>query len=98
TAAGTTVAVTVGLAEELGARAGNAVLIPFVDKMDLMNLPREQLDRIRNHLLAPLGVQMSAPSRVALYLYDEDLVVLENFNDEAAHVSVSLDERFDWEL
>lgn len=94
--AGKPTAITAGLAGELGERAEGALILPFESKLDLMTLPQEQLDKIRNHLLAPLGVQMNAPTRVAIYLYDEDLVVLENFNDESVEVSVRLPQPGSW--
>lgn len=53
---------------------------------DLYNLAREELDALRNPLLAPFGIEFSAPSKVALYLYSDGLVVIENFNDTAADV------------
>jgi hypothetical protein len=53
---------------------------------DLMNLPREQVDELRRPLLEPLGVELSAPPRVSLYLYGKNKVVVENFNDTAAEV------------
>ncbi len=54
---------------------------------DLYKLSREELDAIRKPMLAPFGIQFSAPSRVALYLYDGDLVVVENFNDSPAEIT-----------
>ncbi len=55
------------------------------DPREVMDLPREELDRIRERVLAPLGIRLSAPGRVALYLFD-DLAALENFNDSAVEV------------
>ncbi len=54
---------------------------------DLYKMTREQLDSIRKPLLAPFGVGFSAPSRVALYLYSGNLLVIENFNDNRVNVS-----------
>jgi hypothetical protein len=54
---------------------------------DLYNLTREQLDPLRKPLLAPFGIEFSAPSKVALYLYSEDVVVIENFNDTPADIT-----------
>ncbi len=54
---------------------------------DLYKLTREQLDEIRKPLLAPFGVEFSAPSQVALYLYGNSLVVIENFNDEPVEIT-----------
>jgi hypothetical protein len=54
---------------------------------DLYKMTREQLDPIRKVLLAPFGIDFSAPSRVALYLYGKELIVIENFNDNPVNVS-----------
>jgi hypothetical protein len=53
---------------------------------DLYNLTREELDIIRKPLLSPFGIEFSAPSKVALYLYSGDFVVVENFNDNPVDV------------
>lgn len=52
------------------------------DLWDLMKLPSDRLNAIRQAMLQPFGMQFDAPSRVALYLFDDDLAVIENFNDE----------------
>ncbi len=54
---------------------------------DLYKLTCEELDGLRKPLLAPFGIEFSAPSKVALYLYSDDLVVIENFNDAPAEVT-----------
>lgn len=58
------------------------------DAWALMDLRPPELMNIRDRMLGPLGVSFDAPTRVALYLFGEDLVVVENFNDRAieAHV------------
>ena len=43
-------------------------------------------------MLVPFGVKFDAPSMVALYLMGDDLIVIENFKDEA--VSVTLETEF----
>ncbi|MFV1966981.1 MAG: hypothetical protein ACC628_16265 [Pirellulaceae bacterium] len=50
----------------------------------LMNTPADRLRAVRDFVLSPFGVKLVAPTRVALYLFDEDLVVVENFNDAPA--------------
>ncbi len=85
------------LASELGEDVGEALVIPYKDKAQLMtNLPTYELSRIRNHLLTPLGVKLSAQPRVALYLYDDDLVVLENFNPDAVDVGIEIIGEKEW--
>lgn len=54
---------------------------------ELYNLTQEQLDEMRKPLLAPFGIEFSAPSRVALYLYGGGLVVVENFNDNPVEIA-----------
>lgn len=62
------------------------------DPLNLMRLSREELNGIRNKMLKPFGVKFDAPVMVALYFMGEDLLVIENFRDEA--VSVTLETEF----
>ena len=48
------------------------------------------LDALRNKLLAPYGAEFFAPSRVALNLYDDDMEVIQNFNDDPVAVTLRL--------
>jgi hypothetical protein len=57
---------------------------------DMMNWPREKVDALRRPLLEPLGVELSAPPRVSLYLYGQKKVVVENFNDEAVEIALTV--------
>ena len=52
------------------------------DAWALMDLPAERLRDIRKRILAPLGVEFDAPTRVVLCLFGKDLAVVENFNDK----------------
>ncbi len=52
----------------------------------LMDIPEDRLRAVRGFLLRPFGLKLIAPTRVALYLFDEDLVVIENFNDTDTEV------------
>ena len=58
------------------------------DAWSLMDLPADRLAAIRDKMLEPFGIQLEAPTRVALYLFGKDVVVLENFNN--SHVKVGL--------
>ena len=49
----------------------------------LLELTREQINPIRNRLLAPFGLTFDAPNKVALYLIGEHGLIVENFNDES---------------
>lgn len=60
------------------------------DCWSLMDMPARQLSAIRDKMLKPFGIRLDAPTRVALYLFGDDLVVLENFNDWPANVGVSV--------
>jgi hypothetical protein len=56
---------------------------------DVYKLTREELDVIRKPVLAPFGIEFSAPSRVTLYLYADNLAIIENFNDTPAEIVLS---------
>ena len=58
------------------------------DLASLLALPQEQLDAIREPLLAPFGLKLKAPANVAFYPFADGSWVLENFND--ADVAVEL--------
>jgi hypothetical protein len=84
--AGTPVLVTDGPAGKLpSALADNKNLLVLEvngKPNSLLNLTREQLQPIRDKLLAPLGLRFDAPNKVALYLIGDHYIVIENFNDE----------------
>ncbi|MGC9329915.1 MAG: hypothetical protein ACP5I1_19930, partial [Candidatus Hinthialibacter sp.] len=52
------------------------------DLWDLMNLPENRLRSIRNALLKPFGLEFDAPTRVALYMFSNDIYGIENFNNK----------------
>ena len=87
--AGTPLVVTGGLLARhpaLAAEAGPgfATLEVPVDLWQLTTMPRDALDALRNRLLAPFGLAVSAPSRVSLHLFRRGprrLIAVENFND-----------------
>lgn len=60
------------------------------DPWQLMALPAPRLKAIRKLLLAPLGVEFDAPSRVALYLFGDRIAVVENFNDQPVEATLKL--------
>jgi hypothetical protein len=84
--AGTPVLVTDGLARKLPTALtdNKNLLVLQVDgkPKSLLDLTREQLEPIRDKLLAPLGLRFDAPNKVALYLIGDHCVAVENFNDE----------------
>jgi hypothetical protein len=50
--------------------------------LGLIDLPRPVADELRRQILAPAGLNFSAPARVGLYAFD-GLTCLYNFRDEA---------------
>jgi len=55
----------------------------------LMDKPRAELDALRAPLLAPLGIEFSAPGRVSLHLFGDRKAVVENFSDEPVEVRLA---------
>jgi hypothetical protein len=53
---------------------------------NLLKLTRDELNSIRNKLLAPFGIRFDAPNKVALYLIGDTHLIVENFNDEPVSV------------
>ncbi|HOL71904.1 MAG TPA: hypothetical protein PLA43_03615 [Bryobacteraceae bacterium] len=59
------------------------------DPKSLLNLTQEELDPIRDAMLAPFKTKFHAPSRVGLYLFTDGSYVIENFRDEAVTVELN---------
>lgn len=57
---------------------------------NLLKLTRDELNPLRNKLLAPLGLKFDAPNKVALYLFGDNCCVIENFNNEPVDVTLTL--------
>ncbi|RLC74891.1 MAG: hypothetical protein DRI61_15855 [Chloroflexi bacterium] len=55
---------------------------------NLLKLTRRDLKPIRDKLLAPLGMKFDAPNKTSLYLFGDDLLVVENFNDESIQATL----------
>ena len=87
---GKPVLLTDGLAEQLkdvDIAATNVHILSVKQKpKSLLELSQNELDDLRAPLLKPLGVQFKAPNGVALYLFAPGGWVIENFNDQPAHV------------
>jgi len=90
--AGKPALITDGLARRLRRRgvklpSGQVRILPVRgDPKRLLNLSQEELDALREPLLDPLGVAFRAPNKTALYLFNDDSVVVENFNDRPVQV------------
>jgi hypothetical protein len=61
-----------------------------IDPRNILRIDREELNSIRNRLLAPFGIRFDAPSMVAFYLIGDDLVVIENFSDQEAETVLEM--------
>jgi hypothetical protein len=57
---------------------------------DLYRLPQPVTRTLRDYLLADLPVRIDAPSKVALFVYDNGSFVVESYRDEPAKVNISL--------
>lgn len=57
---------------------------------DLYALPEGVLNKIRDVLCGPAGVKIAGPSRVSLFLYDNNTFIVESFNDKPVDVQIIL--------
>ncbi|MEW6203408.1 MAG: hypothetical protein AB1546_15620, partial [bacterium] len=60
----------------------------------MMNLPGEVVQVLRDEITEPLGIRLIAPTRVAMYLYGDKFIVLENFNDNEVNIELEIGEGF----
>ncbi len=58
---------------------------------DLSELPEPALTSIRQVLTRHLPVQLEAPGKVSLFLYDNDTFIVESFRDEPVDICVAVD-------
>ncbi|MFP4380215.1 MAG: hypothetical protein ACLFUS_06910 [Candidatus Sumerlaeia bacterium] len=56
------------------------------DAFSLLDIDAKSLKAARDHLLPALGLEMEAPADVSLYLYDDNLLALDNFREETVTV------------
>ncbi len=91
-AAGKPVLITDGLAKRLQGvdlDSDNLTILKVGgNPRSLLKLTRQQLEPIRDMMLAPFGMKFDAPNKVALYLIGDDCLIVENFNDESIDVSI----------
>jgi hypothetical protein len=57
---------------------------------DLYRLPQPVTRTLRDYLLADFPVKIDAPSKVALFVYDNGSFVVQSYRDEPAKVSINL--------
>lgn len=86
--------ITDGLANKLQGKIkidlpGVTVLKVGGNPKGLLQMPQEELDKIRAPLLKPFKTTFKAPNKVASYLFDDGSYVVENFNDEDVEVEVN---------
>jgi hypothetical protein len=55
------------------------------------DMPEAELNALRDRALRSLGASFHAPARVALYLFGNDVAVVENFRDEPVRCSLLLE-------
>jgi len=72
----------------------NAIIFkPDGDIWNLTKIPQAELDFNRNQMLAAYGLEFYASSRVSLNLFDDDMEIIQNFNDYAVDIEISLHNR-----
>jgi hypothetical protein len=72
---------------------GTLYILTIPDNFDdLYNLPVEVLARIRSVLAGDLYVRVDGPAQVALFVYDNDTLIIESFLPETAEVRMIVDE------
>lgn len=82
------------LPESIRVRLTDAEVLDVPDDLwSLMDLPSDKLRTIRERMLKPFGIEFDAPTRVALYLFGDDLVVIENFNDTEIETVLTIESR-----
>jgi hypothetical protein len=60
---------------------------------DLYNLPVDVLNKVREVVCSPLGIELNGGSQVSLFLYDNNTFVVESFNDKPVEVEVLLSKK-----
>lgn len=68
---------------------GNLYVLTIPDDMgNLYDFPAGALNEIRRIMSKDVGVYLEAPSKVGLFVYDNNTLVVENFNDEPVEVRI----------
>ncbi len=60
------------------------------DPKKFLKMTKEEIQPLRDRLLAPLGMKFDAPVKVSVYLVGDNLMILENFNDEPVDATFEL--------
>lgn len=73
---------------------GNLYVMTIPDDMgNLYDYPSGALNEIRRVLSKDIGLYLEGPSKVCLFVYDNETFVVENFNDEPVEMSVIIDDK-----
>jgi hypothetical protein len=93
-AKGKRVLLTDGLVKGLEGRVNlqkpNVRVIPVNDDpKSLLELPDSEVERLREHVMAPLKTTFKGPKKVGLYLFEDRSWVVENFDDTLAVVELN---------
>lgn len=76
--------------------SGNLYVLTIPDDMGkLYDYPIGALNEIRRILSKGLDAYIEGPSKVALFLYDNQTLVVENFNDEPVDINIVMNEKID---
>lgn len=68
---------------------GNLYVLTIPDDMgNLYDFPANALNEIRRIMSKDIGIYLEAPSKVGLFVYDNNTLVVENFNDEPVEVCI----------
>ena len=79
------------LLHDAGYAAGHLYVLTIPENFsDLAELPAGVLNVIRARLTAHLPVQLEAPGKVSLFLYDNHTFIVESFRDEPVEVTVTV--------
>ncbi len=74
---------------------GNLYVLTIPDNFsDLYNLPAEVLNKIRQVMGAQMNVQIEGPSKISLYMYDNNTFIVESFLDTETVVKAVTSESF----
>jgi hypothetical protein len=92
--AGKPVMITDFLAAQLGDfnKPDNLIILKSEGNIrNHINYSREELNAIRNKILAPWGIRFDAPAQVAFYLIGDDIIAIENFNNVSVDIKLGMD-------
>ncbi|HLF35038.1 MAG TPA: hypothetical protein VI583_12420 [Cyclobacteriaceae bacterium] len=57
---------------------------------NLLKYDRTELNAMRDKMLAPWKIKFDAPAQVSLYLFGDDILIIENFNNAAVDAKVGM--------